>query len=230
MRTTYTNTLYLVRHGENPANITHEFSYKLVDYSLTPKGVLQAEQTAAFFKDREINAIYSSPLKRAHETAQIIADPHCLPVTVVEGFREVNVGVLELMPPDKETWQLHDQIIADWFAGKLERTFPKGENFLELAERMRNGLLEATQGREHQHIVIAAHGGCITALVRSICAGASRELSYINMYNCAITTIELATSGDQLRGSLRSWANIAHLSGVAAPLVLPEVVAEKVQR
>ena len=45
-----TNTIYLVRHGENTANITKEFSYKLVDYSLTAKGVQQAEQTAEYFK------------------------------------------------------------------------------------------------------------------------------------------------------------------------------------
>jgi broad specificity phosphatase PhoE len=42
-------TLYLVRHGENLANITKEFSYRAVDYPLTPKGILQAEQTAEYF-------------------------------------------------------------------------------------------------------------------------------------------------------------------------------------
>ncbi|MGH2510245.1 MAG: histidine phosphatase family protein, partial [Ktedonobacteraceae bacterium] len=98
MYTTHTNTIHLVRHGENPANITHEFSYKLIDYPLTPKGVLQATQTAEFLKGTPIDAIYSSPLKRAHETAHIIAAPHQLPVTVIEGFREVNVGELELRP------------------------------------------------------------------------------------------------------------------------------------
>lgn len=225
MSTVRTNTLYLVRHGENPANITHEFSYKLVDYSLTPKGVLQAMQTAEFLKAIKIDAIYSSPLKRAHETAQIIASPHQLPVTILEGFREVNVGELELMPPNTATWQLHDQVIADWSAGKPETTFPGGENFLELAKRTRNGLLEATRGRENQHIVIAAHGGSITALVRHICLDARNGLSHTTMFNCAITTLEL-THDEKIRGSLRSWANATHLSGEAAPLVVPVLVSE----
>lgn len=39
------NIIYLVRHGENKANLTKEFSYKKVDYPLTPKGVIQAQQT-----------------------------------------------------------------------------------------------------------------------------------------------------------------------------------------
>jgi len=69
------HTLYVVRHGENPANLNREFSYKLIDYSLTEKGVRQAEETASFFREKGIDAIYSSPLKRARETAQIIAAP-----------------------------------------------------------------------------------------------------------------------------------------------------------
>ena len=59
------NTIYLVRHGENRANLTKEFSYKVVDYSLTPKGALQAQQTAQFFQDKQIHEVYTSPLKRA---------------------------------------------------------------------------------------------------------------------------------------------------------------------
>src|SRR5689334_15064805 len=89
------NSLYLVRHGENWANITREFSHKKVDYSLTPKGILQAQQTAELFKSKQIDEIYASPLKRARETAEIIAQALGLDVVVVEHFREVNVGALE---------------------------------------------------------------------------------------------------------------------------------------
>lgn len=227
MSTTSTNTLYLVRHGENPANITHEFSYKLVDYSLTPKGVLQAQQTAAFLQELPLDAIYASPLKRAYETAQIIAEPHKLPVTTLEGFREVNVGDLELLPPDATTWQWHDRIIADWFAGKWETTFPNGENFLELRERTRHALREVLGARTNQHIVIAAHGGSITALVRHICSITNSRISYTNMYNCAITTIELTTHDGDMSGILRSWASTSHLSGEAAPRIVPALVSEK---
>jgi broad specificity phosphatase PhoE len=225
-----TNTLYLVRHGENPANITKEFSYKRVDYSLTPKGVLQAEQTAELLKKMPLDAIYSSPLKRAHETAQSIARPHQLPVTIIEGFREINVGDLEQMPPAEAAWRWHDEIIAAWGAGKLETTFPGGENFLELVERLHHGLLEVTRERKNQRIVIAAHGGCITALVHYFCPDASEKLTHADMHNCAITEIELITNGEEMSGSLRCWASIAHLSGEAAAVVTPVLEYEKSQR
>ena len=228
MSSTHTNTIYLVRHGENLANITKEFSYKRVDYSLTPKGVLQAEQTAEFLKNTALDAIYASPLKRARETGEIIAVPHGLPVTLLEEFREVNVGNLELMPPTEATWRIHDQIVAEWIAGNVEARFPGGENFLELVERSRRGLLEVTRGRASQRIVVAAHGGILTAIVRNVCLEASEEITHTGMHNCAITEIELTTSDNEIvSGTLRGWACVTHLSGEAAALVSPVLEYEK---
>src|SRR5512145_1505714 len=108
------NHVYWVRHGENLANITKEFSSRHVDYSLTPKGVLQAQQTGAYFKDKSIDALYSSPLKRAAETAAIIGAAIGLPVTVIEGFREIDVGELEREPPTAENWAFHDRVFRAW--------------------------------------------------------------------------------------------------------------------
>ncbi len=55
--------------------------------------------TIAYFKDKHIHKVYASPLKRARETAGIIAKEFDLPVTVLEQFREINVGLLERLPP-----------------------------------------------------------------------------------------------------------------------------------
>src|SRR5579859_82023 len=214
------NTIYLVRHGENPANITHEFSHKLVDYSLTPKGILQAQQTAEFFKDKHIHEIFASPLKRAKETAEIIAEPSALPVTIIEHFREVNVGDFEGMAPTRENWNLHDSYFREWFTGNYEACFPGGENYLTLLKRMQMGLLEVTRGKSHRNIVIAAHGGIFTATVGVICQGVKiGDLVRQPNHKCAVTTIELETEGDELRGTLKSWASCAHLSGEAAHFV-----------
>lgn len=222
MSTTWTNTLYLVRHGENLANITREFSYKLVDYSLTPKGVLQAEQTADFLTASAIDAVYTSPLKRARETAEIIARPHGLPVLLMEEFREVNVGDLELLPPDEAAWDLHNRVVRAWMQGHSTARFPGGESFVELVERAQRGLLKVTRGRCGQRIVVAAHGGILTGIVRTFCARARRDASQESMQNCAITEIELTTRGHEiLTGSLRAWARATHLSGQAAEQVLP---------
>lgn len=211
------NTIYLVRHGENRANITHEFSYKLVDYPLTEKGVLQAEQTAAFLRGKQIDEVYASPLKRARQTAEIIAQAQGLPVTVMEHFREINVGSLEGREPNAENWGLHDRIVQDWQDGHHETSFPDGENYNELLQRLRTGLLEVTAQKQGKRIVIVGHGGIFTRTMRDICPTVDiRTIISQGNYNCSITQIELTTEDGQIRGIMRSWASHAHLTGEAA--------------
>ncbi|MGE3908829.1 MAG: histidine phosphatase family protein, partial [Chloroflexota bacterium] len=124
------NTLFLVRHGENPANINREFSYKIVDYSLTERGVRQAHQTAAYFSNGtvSVDAIFSSPLKRALETAEIIGAATGHSVTVIEEFREIDCGEFDGAPPTDALWREHDEILAAWRAGNHDVRFPGGED------------------------------------------------------------------------------------------------------
>lgn len=216
----YMNTIYLVRHGENLANLTREFSCRRVDYPLTEKGVLQARQTAAHFHPLAIDAVYASPLKRAHQTAEIIAAPLGLEVTLAEAFREVNVGRLEDEPPTEENWALHDRIFDAWRAGRHDERFPEGESYAELVARMRDGLRHVTAGRTDQRIVVVAHGGIVAATLHDICEDLpTGDTDYWHLHNCSITEIGLFDSANALRGTLRSWGACAHLSGDAARLV-----------
>ena len=120
------NHLYLVRHGENPANLTKEFSCKRVDYSLTLKGVLQARQTAEYFQRVPVDRIYASPLKRTRETAQIIAEPLQRTVIPLETLREVNVGDFEGEPVSMDLWGAaqYDYRCVD--GGRRPALFPRG--------------------------------------------------------------------------------------------------------
>ncbi|EFH80704.1 histidine phosphatase family protein [Ktedonobacter racemifer] len=220
MSTQYTNTIYLIRHGENLANVTGEFSYKRVDYSLTAKGVLQAQQTAAHLHEWHIDEFFSSPLKRARETAEIIAEPHHLPVTLFEEFRELNVGDLEDAAPTAENWDYHNNILAQWYHGHLDVSFPNGESFLTLTERGKQGLHKVTWGKQGRVIAIAGHAAIFTALVSAICGPESLEtIRRGKKHNCSISEIELTTSEHNVVGRLVQWAACAHLSGEAANFV-----------
>jgi broad specificity phosphatase PhoE len=231
------NLVYLIRHGENPANITKEFSYRKVDYPLTPKGVLQARQTADYFRDRDIDAIYSSPLKRGRQTAEIISEAVGLPVTLLEQFREINVGSLEDQPPTRENWAIHDAVLREWRAGRHSVAFPDGENFTTLLGRAYAGLAEALRGRSGQRVVIVGHGGIFTAATAALCTDSAREVIGRPSHNCSITTIQIEREADVWQGTLVEWASCAHLSGEAAELVsatpagvLPDAVHDDTQR
>ncbi len=217
------NTLYLVRHGENRANITKEFSHTKVDYPLTEKGVLQARQTAEYFKDRRVDEVYSSPLRRALETAEIIAAMKGLPVTVIEGLREVNSGTLEDTPPTEENWRIYLETVQGWNEGRPEVPLPGGENYITLTNRIGEAFSQIVGDREGRQIVVAGHGGIFTAAIGLLCKNVEAdELRSAHYHNCAISQIELErTPEGGLHGVLIGWAYCEHLSGEAADLVSP---------
>lgn len=220
------NRIYLVRHGENPANVDKKFSYKDIDYSLNEKGIIQAQQTAEYFRDKPIDEVYSSPLKRTIETAQIIAAPHHLPVTQLEEFREVNVGTLEGHNPTREDWKLYIQTVTAWLKGQPELSFPGGENYITLLERMQRGLRKVVAGKDNKNIVIAGHGGLIALTIKDLCQNAViEELIQIDIHNCSITEIELDLSEDFWDGRLVNWGTCDHLSGSAARVIPPALIA-----
>lgn len=227
------NHIFLVRHGENLANLTKELSSRRVDYSLTPKGILQAEQTAGHFlaacqsgrAGSNIHAVYSSPLKRARETAEIIAYQLGLPAVVMENFREIDVGDMELQPSTTETWALHNQIIKDWFKGQVERAFPNGDNYITLCSRMRVGIEQIVAGRGGQSFIVVGHGGIFTVTLPDLCPGVDMSYLRTETHNCSISEIEVKWRQGRLEGKVIAWASHDHLYGPAAELVsgLPDI-------
>ena len=215
-----TNTVYWVRHGESWVNINLEFSYRLVDKPLTPKGLLQAQQTAAYFADKPVAAVYASPLSRAVQTAEAIGQVVGQPVVALEEFREVNVGQLEAMPPTAETWAMHARVVNAWMTGDGDAAFPGGENYHTLLARIRAGLREATRGRDGERVVVVSHGGNLISVLHDICPTVDmRRVRETGVSNCSITRIQLHTDGDRVEGIVREWNTCGHLSGAAADLI-----------
>lgn len=215
-----TNRLYLLRHGENPANLSKEFSNRKVDQPLTTKGILQAEQTAEHFAGLGLNAIYSSPLKRAKQTATIIAKRLGLDVTVMEAFREIDVGSLEGRPATPADWAFHAQMMQVWFDGRHEAAFPEGESYDDLWARMNDGLLAATACRSNHKILVVGHGGIMSITLKDLCP--DLDISWLRTTlwdNCAFSEIELARQNGRWQGRLLAWNQHDHLHGPAAELV-----------
>jgi broad specificity phosphatase PhoE len=214
------STIYLIRHGENHANVTKEFSYKYVDYSLTPKGVLQAKQTAAYLRDKNIAALYASPLKRAIETADIIGTVLRLPVIIMEQFRELNVGFLEGQPPSTHNWAIYAQVVNAWYTGRHDMAFPGGEDYVTLRDRTMNGLQEILSYQAGTCVALIGHGGIFTATIKDICLHVDlNTLLQRKKQNCSITEIEAYLVDGRVEGKLKAWGSCSHLQGEAAQFI-----------
>ena len=148
-------TLYLIRHGQPLTDQCRTCSYAQ-DVPLSPEGRRQAEALALWVRDKEIQAVYSSPLLRCRQTADILAGEYT-PVYLEDDLREVDTGAW--------TGLAFDEIKARWPAeygrrGRELGTYPPpgGESFQQAGARMEQTaarLLAQSQG----NLVVVAHGG-----------------------------------------------------------------------
>ena len=142
---------WFLRHGETDWN-ARGLSQGNVDIPLNATGIAQARAAAALMRNRGIASIVSSPLSRARDTAQAVADVLGLPITLDEGLREVSFGAQEGQPMTE--W------FADWVAGSY--TPDDAEAFAVLRARavaaVNRALLRPAP------VLVVAHGALFRAL------------------------------------------------------------------
>ncbi len=222
------NILYLVRHGENQANITKELSCRIVDYPLNEKGRLQADQTGKSFLTQQVNEIYCSPLKRAVETAEIISSWVSRDVVIMENFRELDVGELEVMGNSPDAWRIYYEVLESWQSGNPEKYFPGGDNYFTVRDRMRIGVERILADKRSCSVIIVGHGGLFTTSMFDLCPGLEiSSLMKIQNHNCSVSELQMQYIDNTWHGELLRWADISHLHGSAAELVsgVPEKAA-----
>ena len=205
--------LYLVRHGQSVANVTWEFSYKRVDPPLTDLGIEQARITAEHLRSLHVDALYTSPMLRAVQTAEIFKAALGLDVAVIEELREVNVGDLEDQAPTQDAWAMHTRIHDDWANGKLDVAFPGGEDYHGLSGRALRAFARIVAERPGQVSIVVAHGAIFTAAVAALCPAVSMaEIVRLPNGNCGITTVDVQTDGATLIGTMTDgWSQRTHL-------------------
>lgn len=161
----------LTRHGETVSNCEGRWQGQS-DSPLTERGLAQAHELARALASEPLTAIYSSDLPRAFSTAQIVAEPHGLPVSGVSALREIATGqwtgrrgadVAEEQP----------DFMAVWRSEPWRLRLPGGETLAETQERALAFLHQTLPAHVGQTVLVVTHGTsgqCILAhaLGRSI--------------------------------------------------------------
>lgn len=125
--------LILVRHGSTEWNEKERFRGH-VDIELSAQGKKQASLTAKKLSTFTVKKIFSSPLKRALETATIIAEPHCISVEILDGINDINFGVLQGLTIE-ESKSKYGDIYRKWKEQPQIVEFPQGESLVEVYQR-----------------------------------------------------------------------------------------------
>ena len=127
-------TIYLVRHGQSEGNL-HDLFIGHTDIALTELGIRQAKMAAGYLKDVPIDAVYSSDLQRAYNTARATAEAKGLPITKTPQMREVFGGAWEEVC-FSDLHKLYPQDFDVWCNDFKNCRCTDGESVLELQQRI----------------------------------------------------------------------------------------------
>lgn len=187
------NTFFLIRHGATDI-MRERIAGRMPDVHLNAVGRAQAEQIAERLAQMPIEAIYSSPLERAQETAQPLCQRLGLFLGRAEGFDEINFGewtncaFVELDPQDH--WQRFNSL-------RSLTTPPGGEPMLAVQLRAVHQV-EQLRAR-HRVAAIVSHGDVIRALIAYFLGLHLDFLHRIEISPASISILELNDCGPQLR-------------------------------
>jgi len=175
-------TIVLVRHGETDWNRERRFQGH-ADTPLNASGRAQAHQLAHLLSDERLSAIYTSPLRRASETARIVGDRLGLEPRELEALREIDVGDWQGLTVDDVRARFPDLVDVAWRSG-----WPNGETHEELGARVVPALLGLARAHPGQRILGVTHAGPIRGALAAA-TGLSHEESRAQigpLENCAV--------------------------------------------
>jgi len=181
--------IVLVRHGATDWNLEHRCQGSS-DRELSAVGVRQAEEIAALLSGENLTAVYASDLKRAQHTAEVIGQPHNLPVRIEESIRELDHGELEGLT-FSQIKQNFGEFLTRWRSQPAELQVPGGERLIDVAERAWTGLQQIAERHGADDIVVVvSHNFPIVGIVCRITGTHLNNYRNFHLDPCGISRLQ----------------------------------------
>jgi len=186
--------IVLVRHGATDWNLQGRCQ-GLSDRELSEAGIRQARQVAELLGNEDLSAIYSSHLRRARQTAELISRPHDLPVLIEQDLRELDHGELEGLTFN-EIKTGYGEFLTRWRSEPADIRVPGGERLADVAERAWNGLNAIVQRNpDAERIVMVSHNFPILGIVCRITGTHLNDYRTFHLDPCGVTRLDHAAGG-----------------------------------
>jgi broad specificity phosphatase PhoE len=180
--------IYLVRHGQTQWNKEEVFR-GTTDVPLNESGIGEAHWAAEALREKPVEAVYSSPLVRAKETATAIARLHGLDAKIVEGLKDLCFGTWQGVSHQRVRKEF-PEIYRQWLDAPHTVTFPGGESLAEVQRRATKAAKEIVSNHPKETIVMVSHRVVNRVL---ICGLAGIDLSRFWQIGQDTTAINLLT-------------------------------------
>ncbi len=205
--------ILLIRHGETQWNRELVFRGR-ADIELSERGKKQAQLLGERLGSMEIDAIFSSPLLRATQTAAPAAERLGIDVFPDEALIDVDFGDWTGLSRDEVSEKFPDAF-KKWHANPLEVSFRDGDVMREVQQRSLNYLREAA-AKDYSRIAIVTHRVILKLLLVSILEASERAFWLIQFDTCSVSALE-ATGNSLLVKYLNDTHHLRPLAGAGLP-------------
>lgn len=200
--------VYIVRHGETKQDkIFNEDGFP--NAGLTDLGIKQAHLTGQYLSKLHFDAIYSSDLKRALQTAQIIASyqKNILDINIDKKIREIHMGVFHTSSEDAVMNDYPD-FYNEYIKKDSDFNYPGGECGEDVLKRVLS-FLQSINYKNFENICIVCHGGVIRSIISYYLGLPQNKRFNIYPYNCGISLLKYDCSINSYK--VISINSISHL-------------------
>ncbi len=199
-------SIIFLRHGQAKNNTERILAGRTPGVPLTEEGVDQSEKAAKFLEDMNISAIYSSPIERAKNTAEIVGKHNSIDIRIDERLIELDMGKFTGMPYDK-IFSSHGNVFMKFYNGELEIAHNGVETFVEVKKRIQEMVDHVIENHPDENVVLVTHMDPIKAMLSTIVS-----LSPENLYELIIANGSLNIFREYKRKFSISGINVMHPS------------------
>jgi broad specificity phosphatase PhoE len=180
--------ILLLRHGRTEWNDTHRFQGSS-DIPLNEPGLVQAERTARRLASWPLDAVYTSPLIRARQTAAAIAAPHRKDLITLDGLTEIRFGKWETQFFDTVREKERERMEA-WLTDPFFNIPEGAETWDVLRERVA-GAVRVVLDSGHERVAVVSHGGIMRVLFVVLLRFDPHSVWNVRVDNCTLSGIEV---------------------------------------
>jgi len=181
-------TIILLRHGQALNNTKRILAGRSDGIDLTYEGINQAKNIAEFIKPLNISTIYTSPIKRAQNTAEIVADHNSINYCIDDRLIELETGQFTGMNYDK-LFSKHGNVFLKFYEGDPEIKNYGVETFSEVKDRISNIVNFVSKKHSEQKILLVTHMDPIKAMISNIVDIKPYSLFELVVANASLTII-----------------------------------------
>jgi len=179
--------IILARHGETEWNVGEIFRGR-ADVELNETGIKQAELLAEYLRSANIEAVYSSPLKRALRTAEMVASYHQLEVEIAPGLIDFDFGKWQGLPY-QEVKEKYRELYIKWIEYPDKVKMPAGESLDDVRKRATGVIDEVIAKKYEGAVVLVAHRVVNKVLICALLGLDNSHFWNIRQDTAGITTV-----------------------------------------